>query len=74
MSNLVHNEQVKLGATFFNNLGVAAFATGAIIPIVSLTALGKSDLATWLPFAGGAGIGVFFHYMGHRALRELKDD
>jgi hypothetical protein len=24
MSNLVHNEQVKLAATFWNNLGVAA--------------------------------------------------
>ncbi len=30
MSNLVHNERAKLMATFFNNLGVVAFATGAI--------------------------------------------
>ena len=36
MPNLVHNEQTKLFASFLNNLGVAAFAAGLVIPLVSL--------------------------------------
>ncbi|MCF6119149.1 hypothetical protein L2449_20050 [Mesorhizobium muleiense] len=73
VSNLVYNEQVKLGAVFFNNLAVAAFATGAIVPIVSLSVLGKSDLAIYIPFGVGAGIGVWFHWTAHRLLRDLKE-
>jgi len=33
VSDFVHNEQVKMAATFFNNLGVVSFATGAIAPL-----------------------------------------
>ncbi|MEI8714773.1 hypothetical protein [Mesorhizobium sp. ISC11] len=36
MSNLIHNEQVKLSATFFNSLGVVCFATGVIIPTITV--------------------------------------
>jgi hypothetical protein len=32
MPKLVYNEQVKMFANFFNNLGVAALAGGAVIP------------------------------------------
>lgn len=73
VSNLVHNEQVKLGAVFVNNLGVAAFATGAIIPVISLSVVGKSDLAVYIPFAIGAGLGVWFHWWAHKLLRDLKE-
>jgi hypothetical protein len=31
MSNLVHNERIKLGATFLNNIAVAAVAVGAVL-------------------------------------------
>jgi len=33
MSNLVHNEQIKLGANLFNNLAVVSVATGLLAPI-----------------------------------------
>jgi hypothetical protein len=36
MSNLVHNEQMKLAANLFNNLGVVSLATGFIAPIFSV--------------------------------------
>jgi hypothetical protein len=36
MSNLVHNEQVKLAANLFNNLAVVSVATGFIAPIFSV--------------------------------------
>jgi hypothetical protein len=32
MSNLVHNKQVKLAATFWNNLGVAALLGVFLVP------------------------------------------
>ena len=32
MSNLVHNERLKLRATFFSNLGIAAFIACFITP------------------------------------------
>lgn len=73
VSNLVHNEQVKLGATFFNNLGVAAFATGALIPVVNLSTIGKSNVETFVPFAIGAGIGILLRTMAYRALGALKE-
>jgi hypothetical protein len=35
MSNLVHNEQVKLLATAFNNLGVGAALAGTVLPFIN---------------------------------------
>jgi hypothetical protein len=35
MSNLVHNEQMKLAANLFNNLAVISLATGFIAPLFS---------------------------------------
>ena len=32
MSNLVHNEQVRLAATFWNNLGIAALFGVFLVP------------------------------------------
>jgi len=34
--SLVHNERTKLTATFFNGIGIALFAVGAIAPAVSV--------------------------------------
>ena len=39
MSNLVHNERVKLFATFVNNIGVVSCAAGAIVPLFAEAAL-----------------------------------
>ncbi|WP_198008840.1 hypothetical protein [Methylocystis rosea] len=35
MSNLVHNEQLKMIANLFNNLAVVSLATGALTPLFS---------------------------------------
>jgi hypothetical protein len=35
MSNLVHNERVTFAATFFNNIGVAPFAVGGMLPLLN---------------------------------------
>jgi hypothetical protein len=36
MSNLVHNEQMRLVANLFNNLAVVSVATGFIAPLFSI--------------------------------------
>ncbi len=33
---LIHNEQLKLAATLFNNVAVAFIVTGFVVPIVAL--------------------------------------
>lgn len=64
MSNLVHNEQTKMMANFFNSLGVVSFATGVIVPVVSVVLthdtrpITSSILA--LLFGVVMGIGLFF--------------
>ncbi|MER9628925.1 hypothetical protein [Mesorhizobium sp. M0296] len=71
VTNLVYNEQVKLGAVFFNNLAVASFATGIIIPMVSLSA--KSYLAFFIPWAIGAAFAIGLHLTAQLLLRHLKE-
>ncbi len=36
MSNLVHNEQMKLATNLFNKLAVVSMATGFIVPLFSV--------------------------------------
>jgi hypothetical protein len=70
MSNLVHNERVKYAATFFNNLGVAAFATGAIIPM-----FGDPTLHIWrlIFLIVGIGFGIFLMLCAFWLLGHLKE-
>ena len=75
MSNIIHNEQVKLKATFCNNLAIFCLATGILIPALSLT-LRTQDMPilTKLFVAGFGLLGAFvFHYAARGFLRELKE-
>jgi hypothetical protein len=58
MSNLVHNEQTKMTANLFNNLGVASLVTGVLAPVFSVrpsaTPLGVSGAGN--PFFDGLSI------------------
>jgi hypothetical protein len=36
-AKLVHNEQMKLGATLFNSVAVAFIVTGLVVPVVAVT-------------------------------------
>jgi hypothetical protein len=37
LAKLVHNEQMKLGATLFNNVAVAFVVTGLVVPVIAFT-------------------------------------
>ena len=73
MSNLVHNEQTKLFASFLNNLGVAALAAGLVIPLVSLAFAERPWVYVWLPIALGAAIGTFLMWQAQKYLERLKE-
>ena len=73
MSNLVHNEQTKLFASFLNNLGVAAFAAGLVIPLVSLGFAERSWVFVWPPVAMGTGIGIYLMMQAQKYLERLKE-
>jgi len=53
MSNLVHNEQTKMTANLFNNLGVASLVTGVLAPVFSVRS-GATPIGV-----SGAGYPIF---------------
>lgn len=87
MSNLVHNERIKLTANLFNNLAVISVATGFIAPIFSIrpsaTPIGFSDSGTPVFAAlslynlGGIFAGIVlcgaFEVAAHIFLMKLKE-
>jgi hypothetical protein len=80
MGNLVHNERMKLAATFFNNVGVATLAVGTVLPLVSgsvvevhppLTTFveGHGPLTFFVGFVGA----MLFMGVGQFWLRDLRE-
>jgi hypothetical protein len=73
MSNLVFNERVKYGATFFNNIGVASIAVGAVLPMLSAAPLGQPTFITVLVAIGCALFGFFCFGAAQYLLGMLKE-
>jgi hypothetical protein len=58
MSNLVHNEQVKLAATFWNNLAVAALLGVFLVPaFYTRSGSRRRSACGWSPIGGSRGCG-----------------
>lgn len=76
-SNLVHNEQMKMMANAFNNLGVISLATGFLIPSVSHFLVAPNDPQFEINLGGLlAGVAAFI-VCGSAAqivLKDLKED
>ena len=87
MSNLVHNEQMRLVANLFNNLAVVSVATGFIAPLFSIhprgTLIGFSaiGLPTFGAITGDVLFSIFvglvfcviFELIAHSYLMKLKE-
>jgi hypothetical protein len=86
MSNLVHNEQMKLAANLFNNLAVISVATGFITPLFSIhyhaTPIGfENGKPNFSGLPTNALISIFlglvfcgmFEFVAHSFLMKLKD-
>jgi hypothetical protein len=67
MSNLIHNERLKYAATFFNNVGVASFAVGGVLPMLT-------NANPPVVFVGAAfTFGIVCLFMAYRLLGSLKE-
>jgi hypothetical protein len=70
MSNLVHNEQVKLSATFLNNLGVAVLVGVFLIPaLYTRHTMLQQALSICIGLAAAAGLRM----AAHSWLRRLRE-
>lgn len=72
MGKAADNERIKLKATFYNNLAVATFVGGGVLPILTLATTDYTNLVT---FKAVASLMTFFAaaYFG-RWLRGLADE
>jgi hypothetical protein len=71
--SLVHNERVKLSATYLNNIGVGCFIAGFVAPSISLANNGfQSSLVSVLGGAAWFLVGLTLHFLARRLLGGLK--
>jgi hypothetical protein len=70
MSNLVHNEQVKLSATFLNNLGVAMLIGVFLIPAFYTR---HTILQQALAISVGLAAAIGLRIVAHRWLRRMRE-
>ena len=79
MSKAARNEQCKLRATFFSNIGLAFVVGGQVAPIYALVgAVGGGTALPSLAALIGMSFGGFFmgfglHEVALRGLRNLQD-
>jgi hypothetical protein len=70
MSNLVHNEQVKLAATFWNNIAVAALLGVFLVPAFYTR---HTTLQQALSIAVGLVAAIGMRLLSHWWLRRLRE-
>ena len=76
MSNLVHNERLKMMANFWNNLGVASITTGWIVPLYNATITNKNmwfEPTSVIAVVTGFGLGLMFWFYAQFTLTRLKE-
>jgi len=71
MANLIHNERVKLIATFCNNAGIASFAAGVLIPSFTVDPIVEGRQTAFL--IGGIAIAAALVALGQIILGFMKD-
>lgn len=70
---MFHDERIRLTADFYNYLAGVALATGAIIPMVWLSLVGRTaDWTTFSPLALGIVLSLAFRAWALIELRRLK--
>jgi hypothetical protein len=70
VSNLVHNERVKLAATFCNNFAVATLVAGFLVPALSHPTF---DLRWFVAPLGGVMFAYLLHLYARWYLGLLKE-
>jgi len=65
--DLIFNEQVKLAATFWNNVAAITFVSGFILPMFNQGKFWLRWRYLWIAFA----LAAIFHGIGYLILRQL---
>jgi hypothetical protein len=74
MSNLIHNERVKYTATLLNNMAVASFTAGLVLPALSAYRPSSSlTSADYLTLGVGVSLGMLFLFLSQGTLGNLKE-
>ena len=74
MSNLIHNERIKLMATYWNNLAVGVFLGGILVPTVGFISSNKIDHTYAITFVGvGLVASAVMSQGGVWMLRHLRE-
>lgn len=75
MPTLVHNERLKLTATYANGLAIAVFAVGGFAPIFGFLSAERSPNTAVIIFVAICfPMSVSLHLIARRALEGLRDD
>jgi hypothetical protein len=76
MSNLKHNEKMKLTAAFYNNLGVASPTASWLVHLISMVKSGFVDVTIISGVGGVIGvlIGTLLHRFAQHFLNYLIDE
>jgi ABC-type xylose transport system substrate-binding protein len=69
---MIHNEQVKLAATFCNNLAVGAFIAGGLGPAVALYLQQPNHPHNYIWMAATWSVSALMHFIAKATLRNLK--
>lgn len=71
--DLIHNERIKLLATFLNSCGVAVLGVGGLSPLILMISNG-GELRRGLILISVICIltAIGLHYMGSRVLQRMK--
>jgi len=74
LTTIIHNERLKLAATFLNGLGIALFAVGGLAPVFS-NLYGPNPPGFLLIFVSVICFASAFalHYAGSRLLKDLRE-
>jgi hypothetical protein len=73
--SLVHNERVKLTATYLNGLAIAVFAVGGLAPVVAIVSgTVQAGAATGISVLAAICVTVIagLHIVARRLLKGLK--
>jgi hypothetical protein len=76
MSKLVDNEKWKMASNFMNNLAVASFSGGGLLPLFALSAAGRVPNPLWhlfLPPVLGWTFGLWCRWRSHAYLNNLQE-
>jgi len=71
MSNLIHNERVKLRAALWNGMAIGAFIGGIFLPLIARHE--TSPLAVFLTLSVGMVLAICMHGVGIWTLRRMRE-